>query len=180
MTIYVALLRGINVGGNKLIKMAELRELFELIGLHNVKTYIQSGNVLFKTDKESPKQLRQRIEQEIHFRFGFPVTVVLRTANKFEQIIKECPYSVDTLLDGESLHVALLSEKPSQEKLDLLLSLKSDKDECHIEDKEIYLYLRQSIRHSKLAIQLQKLGVPATVRNWKTMNKLVSMVNEMN
>ncbi|MGM0876359.1 MAG: DUF1697 domain-containing protein [Bacillota bacterium] len=178
MTIYIALLRGINVGGHKIIKMAELKNLFETMGFESVKTYIQSGNVLFKSEVK-PEELSERIEQEIRTAFGFLVPVILRTATELEHIIRNCPFPADTLSEGESVHISFMAEFPSQEGIDYLNNFKSEIDEYQIEGKEIHLFFRQSIRNSKLAIHLQKLGVPATLRNWKTINKLVNMANAM-
>src|SRR3954453_19881462 len=96
MTIYIALLRGINVGKHHRIKMADLKSLLETMGLTKVKTYIQSGNVLFEA-KDEAEQLSQRLEDEISKTFGFPVPVILRTAEEYEQIIRDCPYSIDSL-----------------------------------------------------------------------------------
>ncbi|WP_026564689.1 DUF1697 domain-containing protein [Bacillus sp. UNC41MFS5] len=175
MTIYIALLRGINVGKNNRIKMADLKNLLETIGLEKVKTYIQSGNVLFEASDDSAR-LSQRLEEEISKTFGFPVPVILRTAEEYEQIIRNCPYSMESLKEGESIQLAFLADEPSQEKIEYLRSFKSEPDECFINGKEVYLYLRQSILDSKLAAQLPKLEVPATVRNWKTVIKLSTMI----
>lgn len=90
MAIYIALLRGINVSGHKRIKMAELRTIFAKMGLRQVQTYIQSGNVLFVTEEEEAP-LRQRIEQGILAALDMPVTVILRTASELERLIADCP-----------------------------------------------------------------------------------------
>ncbi|MBS4216347.1 MULTISPECIES: DUF1697 domain-containing protein [Neobacillus] len=174
MTIYIALLRGINVGGHNIIKMADLKSLLEELGLKKVKTYIQSGNVLFESN-EKPEKLTQLLEDEIAKKFGFPVPVVLRTAEGFERIIRTCPFPTESLKEEESIQVAFLAGQPSQEGVQQLGSIQSNQDEFKIEGKDVYLYLRQSIRTSKLAQQLPKLGVPATVRNWKTVVKLDSL-----
>ena len=178
MTIYIALLRGINVGGHKIIKMADLKQLLETMGLSKVKTYIQSGNVVFESNEEADK-LCQRIEQQINTTFGFPVPVILRTSKEWEQIIDSCPYPVETLLEGENVHLTLLSEIPSQEALNQLTKFQSDIDQYHVQGKEIYLFFRQSFRDSKLPLQFQKLGVSSTIRNWKTTVKLATMTKAM-
>jgi uncharacterized protein (DUF1697 family) len=178
MTIYIALLRGINVGGHNVIKMAELKSLFESMGFGSVKTYIQSVNILFESD-EKVDLLRQRIEQEVFKGFGFSVTVILRTAKELEQIIKNCPFNAETLSQGESLHISFLTQAPSQEAINHVLTYNSESEECKFIGKEIYLFLRQSIRNSKLSSQLQKLDVPGTLRNWKTINKLALIAKEM-
>jgi len=175
MTVYIALLRGINVGKNNRIKMVDLKNLLETLGLEKVKTYIQSGNVVFEASDDAVR-LSERLEEEISKTFGFPVPVILRTAEQYEQIIHDCPYSMESLKEGESIQLAFLADEPSHEKIDNLRSFKSEPDECFINGKEVYLFLRQSILDSKLTAQLPKLEVPATVRNWKTVIKLSTMI----
>ncbi|MCM3727138.1 DUF1697 domain-containing protein [Neobacillus cucumis] len=171
MTIYIGLLRGINVGGHHKIKMADLKNLLELMGLQKVKTYIQSGNVLFESVEEA-QQLNKKIEDELNHTFGFSVPVVIRTAGELQQIIQDCPYSTESLSEGESVQVAFLGGEPTIEGINHMYSYNNDLEECKIKGKEVYFYFRQSIRDSKLATQLPKLRVPATVRNWKTVVKL--------
>lgn len=178
MTVYIAFLRGINVGGHKLIKMSDLKQLLETMGLTKVQTYIQSGNVLFESEVESD-QLRQQIEEQISTRFGFSVPVILRTSTELSRIIENCPFPVETLSEGESVHLSLMAELTTQEGINLLQKFQGVEDEYQIEGREIYLYFRQSIRNSKLAVQLQKLGVPSTIRNWKTIKKLASLAEAM-
>lgn len=184
MTIYIALLRGINVGGKNVIRMAELKRVFEAIGLHEVQTYIQSGNVLFKSN-EGEEFLRKKIEHEIEAVFGFPVTVVLRTSSELEQLILNCPFSDEEVAEAEASseaecqYVALLTHAPLQEKIVSLNAYRSESDQYRIIGREVYLLFRHSIRNSKLANNLFKLGVPATVRNWKTINKLTGLGKAM-
>ncbi|MBP1996525.1 DUF1697 domain-containing protein [Paenibacillus eucommiae] len=184
MTIYVALLRGINVGGKNMIKMAALKNMFESMGLSRVKTYIQSGNVLFESEKEE-EVLRKQIENKIEVIFGFSVIVVLRKAEELKRIVSNCPFSADEISaaeaasEAESLYVSFLLEAPSQEGVERLSTVKSENDEFRIVGREVFLLFPQSIRNSKLANSLQMLKVPATVRNWKTVNKLVSLISEM-
>lgn len=102
MKTYIALLRGINVGGNKMIKMAELKRILEEMGLGRVQTYIQSGNVLFESEEEEGP-LQTNIEEEIKKVFGFPVAVLLRTYAELKSLIAHCPFSLDSLAEGESI-----------------------------------------------------------------------------
>ena len=171
MTIFIGLLRGINVGGHHKIKMADLKNLLESMGLQKVKTYIQSGNVLFESE-DGAEQLSKRMENELNRIFGFPVPVVLRTAEELKQLILDCPYSTDSLNEGESVQIAFLGGEPAREGIDHMYAYNNEFEECKIKGKEVYFYFRKSIRDSKLAPQLPKLGVPATVRNWKTVIKL--------
>ncbi|MFC9724938.1 DUF1697 domain-containing protein [Bacillus cereus] len=178
MTLYIALLRGINVGGHKVIKMAELKRVFESIGLKQVKTYIQSGNIVFESE-EDINFLKDRIQTEIKNEFDFDVPVMLRTHDEFINIIKQCPYEVHSLLEGESVHVAFLTNVLSEEESSQLLIFKSELEDCYIDEKVVYLFFKNSIRNSKLMNQFQKLHTPATVRNWRTVNKLKAIVEGM-
>ena len=184
MAIYVALLRGINVGGKNRIKMSDLKSTFETVGLHRVQTYIQSGNVLFESDGEEA-EIRRRIEREMETVFGFAVTVVLRTAAELADLAGRCPFSEEMVLDaeasaeGESLYVSLLTQAPSEEGMECLRAYKSEGEEYRIEGREVFLLFRHSIRNSKLANNLQKLEVPGTVRNWKTISKLAALAKAM-
>lgn len=182
MTVYTVLLRGINVGGKNIIRMADLKTALETIGLIDVKTYIQSGNILFESD-EDEKTLKTIIEQLIHEKFGLSVKVVLRTAAELMNIIKSCPFSTDEISaaesvnNSESLYVALLDKRPADENIEKLYSFKTDDDKCTIINREAYLLFKHSIIKSRLANNLQKLEVPLTVRNWKTIIKLVSLAD---
>jgi len=184
MPIYIALLRGINVGGKNIIKMAELKRTFEAMGMSRVQTYIQSGNVLFEAEEEE-EPLRKRIEHELEAAFGFPATVVLRTAEEFKMVAANCPFAEEEVSkaeassEGESQYVAFLLEEPSSEGIERLRAFKNESDEYQVQGREVFLLFRHSIRNSKLANNLHKLGVPSTVRNWKTTNKLVALARKM-
>lgn len=178
MTIYIALIRGINVGGHNLIKMQDLRNSLKSIGLGHVQTYIQSGNIVFQSE-DKPEKLKLQIEQVIKSEFGFLVPVILRSSTEWEEIIKNCPYAVNSLSEGESIHLALLETEPTKACIQTLLTFKSKTEECYINGKEIYVYLQGSFHRAKLPIQIQKIGVSATVRNWKTIKKLEAMVNAL-
>lgn len=178
MTIYITLLRGINVGGHKVIKMAELKQMFESIELKQVKTYIQSGNIVFESEKDIDF-LNKRIQSEIKNVFGFDVPVMLRTHEEFINMIKRCPYEADSLLEGESIHVAFLANELSEKEKYHLLKQKNETEDCFIHEKVVYLFFKNSIRNSKLMSLFQKLHTPATVRNWRTVNKLKAIVEGM-
>lgn len=178
MTVYLAFLRGINVGGHKLIKMADLRGLLEAMGLTHVQTYIQSGNILFKSEEESDL-LKQKIEEKISTAYGFSVPVILRTSTDLYKVIDTCPFSTDNVAEGESIHLALLAEQPSKESVNQLHQFQSEQDEFYIEGTEIYLHFRQSFRNSKLAVRVQKIDMHLTLRNWKTVKKLEELARAM-
>jgi len=185
MPVYIALLRGINVGGKNIIKMQELKQVFEAMEFCDVQTYIQSGNVLFASNEER-QLLLKKIEDGIKIAFGFPVNVVLRTAAELELIILNCPFSQKEILEAEawseveSLYVCLLTQIPLPEKINKLDMYRNDSDDYRILGRGLYLLLHNGMGKSKLANNLNKLEVPATVRNWKTMNKLAAMAKAMN
>ncbi|KPV42556.1 DUF1697 domain-containing protein [Alicyclobacillus ferrooxydans] len=184
MTIYVALLRGINVGGHNKVAMTELRNMFQSMGFSRVQTYIQSGNVLFESE-DNAESLRQRLEQEIEKRFSISLTVILRTAHELEGIVTNCPVS-ETMRqeaaassEAETFYVSFLLESPSSETIERLMSSISKFDEYWIHDKDVYLLLRGGVRNSRLANQFARLRVPSTMRNWGTVNKLNDLAKAM-
>lgn len=185
MPVYIAFLRGINVGGKNVIKMADLKRAFESLGLNRVQTYIQSGNVLFESN-EGEESLRDRIEQNIEALLHIPIAVILRTAGELELLVKNLPFSEEEISRAESaaagvesLYVALLEKPPSQEECARLDAYRSQTDECRVIGREVFLLFHHSIRDSKLANNLHKLDVRMTVRNWKTVKKLVDLARTM-
>ncbi len=177
---YVALLRGINVGGHNKIKMADLREALIPLGLQNIRTYIQSGNILFEST-ELEEVLQKQIHETIQMNFDITSTVIIRTAEEIQHIVNNCPFSQQDIAEasatavGESLHVAFLPAAPTEENREKYLSYENDQERCVIIGREVYLLFYKSIRNAKLSQQLPKLEMPATVRNWKTIMKLTSM-----
>ncbi len=180
MTTYAGFLRGINVGGKNVIKMADLKNKLQSLGLSKVQTYIQSGNVLFQSD-EGEKSLREKIETTIQTAFGFPVVVILRTLEDLKQIIAECPFpSEDVTLAQSSnefqcLYVALLDRTPLSEELSRVNVYQSEADQYRAIGRDIFILVHHSISDSKLAANLDNLAIPMTLRNWKTISKLVDL-----
>ncbi len=180
--VYAALLRGINVGGKNKIKMTDLKRMFEEMGCTQVETYIQSGNVIFESDLRTA-EVKTAVEQEIEKNFGFAIDVIIRTGEELVQILKNCPFTEQEIKiaeelnqEGESMYIAFLSEVPKAENLKKLEVYTGEADRYFIRNKDLYLLFSHSIRNSKLAVNLQKLKVANTVRNWKTMQKLCDMV----
>ncbi|OCT13080.1 cytoplasmic protein [Paenibacillus pectinilyticus] len=178
MTVYVGFLRGINVGGKNKIKMADLKKTLEAVGLTQVQTYLQSGNVLFVSN-EAVESLRPRIEKSISEAVGVAPTVILRTAAELTRLVAECPYDADALSEGESIQISVLTEEAPQSFADILAKGQSDVDEFQIRGGTIYFLFRQSVLDSKLASNIQKLGDQATTRNWNTMSKLVELAEAL-
>jgi uncharacterized protein (DUF1697 family) len=181
MSVYIALLRGINVGGKNKIKMDDLKRAFESSGFSRVQTFIQSGNVLFESN-EKEEHLEKIIMNKIESVFGFSTEVILRTKDELVNIISNCPFPKETITqaesasDAECLYVSLLADAPSPKGLEILKAYKNESDDYHVSGRDIYLLLRSGIRNSRLAGHLQNLDTPSTVRNWKTLNKLTLLM----
>ncbi|HEX3032504.1 MAG TPA: DUF1697 domain-containing protein [Bacillota bacterium] len=177
MAVYVAFLRGINVGSKHRVNMAELTVRCEALGLSRVQTYIQSGNVVFEAE-QGEAELRSLLETGLEAHFGFPIPVVLRTAAELDAILKGCPFSeaavraAEAASGVESLYLFLLQEAPAPEGVTSLQPFRNPTDGCSIRGREVYLLFHNSIRNSKLAANLHRLGGSGTIRNWKTMSKL--------
>lgn len=182
--VFIALLRGINVGGKNMIKMAELKAALEGAGLGAVQTYIQSGNVLFRS-QQSEADLRELVEQTIQARFGFAVPVVLRTGAALDSLINNLPFSDDDIAkaqagtEAEVLYAALLNDAPAEEHIEKVDKYKSAGEQMAVAGRDVYLLFSDSIRNSKLASHIVKLDESATTRNWKTLTKLSELAKAM-
>jgi uncharacterized protein (DUF1697 family) len=185
MPIYISMLRGINIGPHKRVKMDDLRKSFEALGFEQIKTYIQSGNVVFKTRKTPTSVLSKRIEEKIVSDFGFSVSVISRSSEEMAKAIELNPFlsdrgSVDEKIDPDKLHVMFLSEVPVPSALKKLSDLIAAPDRCRSIDRELYFYLPNGVSGS---ILMKKpvdriLAVVTTMRNWKTVNSLHQMCKD--
>ncbi|MBO9597390.1 MAG: DUF1697 domain-containing protein [Cohnella sp.] len=170
MTLYMAFLRGINVGGNHIVRMADLKRTLEEAGMRRVQTYIQSGNILFESD-ETASELETRFERLLETTFGFPMPTMIRSAEEMKEIMRRCPYSFAELTEGQSIHLSLLKRELSEAVIAAIPELDTGGDEYRIDGRELYWFFNQSMLDSKLPKKLQKIG-PATMRNWKTIIKM--------
>lgn len=174
--LHVALLRGINVGGHRRVGMAALARVFQELGCEDVRTYIQSGNVVFR----APVADAAAIEAVIEAHFGFPVTVALRTAADWRRIVAGNPYAAQAAQDGSKVHVALLSREPDDEGVASLLAVPRGPDGWQLDGRTVYLDLpsgagRTQLDHGTLE---RRLGVSVTVRNWKTVTALAELLGQ--
>jgi uncharacterized protein (DUF1697 family) len=173
---FVALLRGINVGGKNKLPMKDLTAMFVEAGCGNVRNYIQSGNVVFET---SPARLCEVIQERIEKQFGFRVPVILRNAKQLRAVVDNNPF-LKVGAPPETLHVMFLADKPGQERIDALDPHRSPPDEFIVQGQEIYLRLPNGAGNSKLtnAYFDSKLATVSTVRNWRTVNTLLEMMEK--
>jgi len=174
MTAFVSLFRGINVGGHHQVKMTELKELHESLGLRNVLTYIQSGNVVFQSDITDVAQLRQHIEASFETRFGFHAEVIIRTSDELQEIIAKSPFQGHLDKEPKWVAVMFLATQPDITAQEDLLKTYSGPEELFIIGKELYLYYSQGIGRSKLSHSFieKKLKTVGTGRNWNTILQL--------
>jgi uncharacterized protein (DUF1697 family) len=180
VAIYVSMLRGINVGGHKQIKMDQLRKSFEELGFEQVKTYIQSGNVVFKTGKVSTSALSKRIEEKILDDFGFLASVVSRTSDEMRKTIENNPFLKEGGANAEKLYVTFMSEAPTAAALKKLTELMVEPDQLRYSGKELFFNLPNGVSESVLMKKPvdRVLGVVITTRNWKTVNSLHQMCGD--
>ena len=171
------MLRGINVGPHKRVKMDDLRKSFEALGFEQVKTYIQSGNVVFKAGKASSATLGKKIEARIVSDFGFSASVIVRTSAELGDIIAANPFLKQRGIDKEKLHVTFLSEIPAAPALKKLAEFTVAPDQARCVGREIFLHLPNGFSGSSLwKVPWEKaLAVVTTTRNWKTVNAIYQM-----
>ncbi len=181
MPNYIAILRGINVGGRRKILMADLKSYFRNLGFQEVQTYIQSGNVLFSSNQDlKAEAIENLLEAEILKSFGFEVPVIVRTSDQLKKAINNNPFYKSTDVDIERLHLTLLKQDPSQENLDKLKDFKQENDDFKIENRNVFVYCSGKYSDSKFSNKFfeSKLKVTATTRNWKTILKLAEMLSD--
>lgn len=172
MQTYIALIRGINVGGHKKILMTDLRLLFETMGFEQVTTYIQSGNVVFESKETS--DLSNKITQAIERKYGFIVPVLIKKASELRKILSKCPFSEEK---RERSYFVLLQENPSKEKIESTKGFSNSNEEFHIEEDCVYVYYSKGAGEAKMGNNFfeEKLKVNATARNYRTMLKLLEL-----
>jgi uncharacterized protein (DUF1697 family) len=176
MNSYVALLRGINLGGKTILPMKELAPMFSAMGCAAVKTYIQSGNVLFRSTSSTAARIPTEIPALIEQRFSFRPPVVLRAAKALSEVAQQNPF-LQRGEDASALHVMFLSALPEVSKVALLEPSRFAPDEFVVLGQEVYLFYPNGMGKSKLGINYfeKKLSVVATARNWNTTLKLISL-----
>lgn len=176
MTTLIALLRGINVIGNNKLPMTELSALLEGMGLRDVQTYIQSGNVVFRCDLKSKATLAAKISAAIKAQHGFAPHVLLLEAAELKKAMAGNPYP-EAVAEPKSLHLFFLDDAPQHPDLKSLDAVKTDSERYKLANKVFYLHTPDGFGTSRLAARAEKLlGVAATARNWNTVCKLAKMV----
>lgn len=181
MQTYISMLRGINVSGQKMIKMDALRQMYELLNFSNVRTYIQSGNVVFQSPNTNCLNVEQAIAQQIKQTFGFEVPVMVKTLSELKTVATNNPFVEDRHEDISKLHVTFLSQQAQQNYLEKLNTTQYAPDEFVIIANTIYLFCPNGYGKTKLTNNFfeTKLKLLATTRNWKTVNELVNIAEQL-
>lgn len=176
MNTRIALFRGINVGGRNILPMKELARLLEGMGLRNVRTYIQSGNVVFETDGSEDSGLAGSIQDTVADRFGFRPELMLLEREELDRAIADNPFP-EADAEPSTVHLTFLSEPPAVPDLETLEGIRAPREGFALKGQVFYLHAPDGIGRSKLATRIERaLGVPGTARNWRTVRKLQEMI----
>lgn len=177
METMVALLRGINVGGKNRLPMQDFRELLGELGCADVRTYIQSGNAVFRSDSDTTS-LSRDISAAMRASFGFGPEVLVLTAKKFESIVAGNPYP-EQFTEPRFLFTWFLAEDATEADVERMRTLCTEKESFHLTSQALYLHAPDGSARSLLANSVEKLlGVAATARNWRTVCKIAGLVND--
>src|SRR6266851_578794 len=181
MAVIISMLRGVNVGGHNKMKMDALRALYASLKLRDAQTYVQSGNVIFRTDERDVSRLTKRIEDGIELKFGFRPSVILRTAAEMRDVIARNPFAKRRGIEPSKLLVSFLASDPGEEAREKVRQMKCDPEELRIEGRELYIYFPNCIGRSKLPwARLEKtLKTPGTGRNWNSVTKMLEMAEKL-
>ncbi len=177
-TIWIALLRGINVGGHRKVSMANLRSLCLELGFASVSTYIQSGNVVFRA-AGTAADVADRLAEGISARFGLDVPVVVRDADQMARVVASNPF-LDEDRDPKALHVGFLADPPAADLVDAMPVPPAGPEEFVVRGGEVFLLYPEGVGQSKLtgAYFEGALKTSMTARNWRTVNKLLEMARD--
>jgi uncharacterized protein (DUF1697 family) len=180
MPVYIAMLRGINIGPHKRMKMEKLRSSCEELGFVKVKTYIQSGNIVFQAAKLSSAAAAKKIEAQIVKDFGFSADVISRTAEEMKKVVEANTLLREPGIDPSKFHVVFLAEAPSPGAIRKLEALTLSPDKVRHAGKEIYFYFPNGVSGSSVwKHNLDRvMSVSGTMRNWNTVNTLYEMAVE--
>jgi uncharacterized protein (DUF1697 family) len=179
--IYIALLRGINVSGQKKIKMVDLKVHLEALGYEQIQTYIQSGNVIFCIQEIEQEVLAEQISDKIKLVYGFEVPVLVKTLEQLKEVVKNNPFTEERYHQDQQIYMTILGAVPLVENLQKLEGVNYPNEEHHIDETTIYFFSSQGYGRAKMNNNFfeNKLKVRATTRNWKTINQLIKIAEDI-
>ncbi|HJV77588.1 MAG TPA: DUF1697 domain-containing protein [Paludibacter sp.] len=181
MKTYISILRGINIGGHKMIKMEALRQLYVSLGYDDVQSYIQSGNVIFRTSEINAQILEKTISEKILRTFGFEVRVLALTVDELRNALEKNPFRADLLKDSKKMHLTFLSAVPEKTYLDSISPSDYAPDEFWHSGRIIYVHCPTGYGNTKLTTNFfeNKLKLTATSRNMKTATELLAIAEKI-
>lgn len=179
MPTVISLLRGINVGGHKKIKMADLRELYASLGLRSVRTVLQSGNVVFDSDDSDPAELKQTLEAAIKAQFGFDAQVILRRSADFMETVESHPFDAQQLKEAGKCVIVFLSAAPDGAAVAQMIQANPGREIIHAAGNILYVFYSDGQARSKLSNQRieSALDVVASARNWNTCQRILKLLD---
>ncbi len=181
MPVLISMLRGVNVGGHNKINMQALRALYESLKFEDPRTYVQSGNVIFRTKEKNSGALAKKIQNAIEGEFGCRPEVILRTPDELRKAIASTPFADRPHLEPGKILVTFLAAEPSPEAHATLLTLKKHPEELHLKGRELYIYFPNGTGRSKLPwSSVEKLfKTTGTARNWNSVTRMLAIAEEM-
>ena len=181
MAVIISLLRGVNVVGHNKVKMEALRALYQSLKLRGAQTYIQSGNVVFRTKETDLDKLARKIENGIEKKFGFRPAVILRTASELRHVIARNPFAARRDIHPGKFLVTFLASVPDPDACAKVLKMRIEPEELRIDGREVYIYFLDGQGRSKLSwVTVERtLRVSGTGRNWNTVNKLLEIAEKL-
>jgi len=180
MSTFISMLRGINVGGQKMMRMETLRGIYQALGFTHIRTYVNSGNVVFESAVPDQQELNKHIEAQIEHTCGYRVQVFIREADELRVILAGNPFFNDRSEDPSKLHVTFFYQHPPDTVLSKLTPPSGITDEFAPGEMAVYLFCPNGYGKTKLSNSFfeRKLGMPVTTRNWNTVNALYKMAVE--
>jgi uncharacterized protein (DUF1697 family) len=177
MGTFVSMLRGVNVGGHKRLKMSELGKLYESLGFTDVRTYVQSGNVVFSHASRDTETVARQIEKKLSTRLNLDVAVFVKTPGELSNLVDRNPFKKN---EPNRVHVTFLSTEPDKLLTDKIEAVRADGEAFFIHDREVYLFTPNGYGRSKLSNSFfeKMLNVRATTRNWNTVIALLNMAKQ--
>jgi uncharacterized protein (DUF1697 family) len=181
MNVVICMLRGVNLGAHNRVKMDDLKKLCTSLKLCDPQTYVQSGNVIFKTDERDLDKLRKTLESAIHKKFGFQTDAILRNTRDLREVVSHNPFAKRKDIHPGKLLVTFLSADPGEAARKQVRAIKSDPEEIFIEGREAYIYFPNGAGRSKLnwALIPKTLKVQGTARNWNSVTKMLEIAEKM-
>ena len=181
MAVIISMLRGVNVGGHNVIKMEELRALYASLKLRDAQTYVQSGNVIFRTDERDLAVVTKRVRDGIERKFGCTTDVICRTAAEMRDVIARNPFAKRRGIEPGKLLVVFLESDPGAEARAAVLRIKTEPEELRIDGRELYIYFPNGQARPKMswAAVNKALGTPGTGRNWNSVVEMLEMAEKL-